>query len=345
MPITESQRPNHVALPEQLIEFIDQKFPGQRRKLINNNYAIQSLRYDSDHCISYLKTYWPRSFGESYLIAKDLIAEAHIREWLNSLKRIRIMDIGTGGGGNIFGLLYALLDLESQKKIEIHTYDGNDYFHNIFQKIQKHFFPNVAIHCHSGKNVADLTALAKEQPSNYFHFITSFKFVNEIMGQHGHDAFNYYHLLKKFETKLHPKGFFILADTAQKYNGNGQFLPEIMHSDIQEYRQESDKLAILLPLSCAFYIRRCTAKRCYRVRSFYVKLLNRNACDFSQLSYMIFSGPDNCRKILANKKKYDNYLVKSNSDDNYCQKGQRININNPHGDTSSPYHIFREEIA
>ena len=65
----------------------------------------------------YLGTYFPRSFVESYNIFYRLFNQEEIYKNFIGKKKINILNIGSGSGGDLFGLIEAMKDFFHLKQL------------------------------------------------------------------------------------------------------------------------------------------------------------------------------------------------------------------------------------
>lgn len=94
---------NSLKLPEWLDNLIYEEI-GANYNCINKNMVV--LGWDMNEILSYLGTYFPRSFTESYFIFKK---NAFLqKEYLENKKFISIFDFGCGTGGELVGLVLAI---------------------------------------------------------------------------------------------------------------------------------------------------------------------------------------------------------------------------------------------
>lgn len=146
----------------------------------------QNLNSNEDDLRAYLGTYFPRSFAEAYKIFEDLFHNKDIKNNFKKKNELFILDIGSGTGGNILGLLWIMKSSFKNfrhKKIYILSIDGNDKALKIQKRLIKKFFPtNIIID--SKKITISRDNIAKKLKNvlikNKFDIIMSFKFVNEF---------------------------------------------------------------------------------------------------------------------------------------------------------------------
>ena len=87
-----------------------------------------TLHMDGRKLQNYLGAYFPRSFVEAREICNDLLNVEIINKTFKNKEEINILDIGSGTGGNLMGLLYCLKEnkLLDNKKISVISIDGNE---------------------------------------------------------------------------------------------------------------------------------------------------------------------------------------------------------------------------
>jgi len=171
-------------------------FPLEIEKTIINDFGgfykpdfekvQQNLNASEEELQAYLWTYFPRSFVEAYRIFEDLISDRDIINNFNKKNELYILDIGSGTGGNILGLLWIMkksLKNFRHKRIHITSIDGNDKALKIQKRLVKTFFPTNTI-ITSKKITITRENITKKLKivlnRNKFDIIMSFKFVNEF---------------------------------------------------------------------------------------------------------------------------------------------------------------------
>lgn len=80
---------------------------------------------DEEKNKKYLGTYFPRSFVEAYRIYDNIFLNELILNEFNKKYELNILDIGSGTGGNLIGLLNVLVKKLNNKHFKIHSFDGN----------------------------------------------------------------------------------------------------------------------------------------------------------------------------------------------------------------------------
>jgi len=146
-----------VYIDELIFNKLNAKYKPDYTKFNKNLYLNQ------DENLIYLGTYFPRSYAESYLIFTNLFNNSIINETYLDKQEINILDIGSGTGGNLLGLLMGIIENLSDKiNINILAIDGNQYSLKILQKIifkiKLQYNLNISLNCQyiSFENIAEL---------------------------------------------------------------------------------------------------------------------------------------------------------------------------------------------
>ena len=102
--------------------------------------AVSNLHNDEKENQGYLGTYFIRSYIESYHIFRHNINTLMKHGYLNNDK-IRILCLGSGTGGDLFGLLHVLEEIITKPiTIEVISVDGNSIAINLQENIFKNFW-------------------------------------------------------------------------------------------------------------------------------------------------------------------------------------------------------------
>ena len=194
----------------------------------------------------YLGTYFPKSFKESYTIFSDILQFFNNYDIFNN-NEINILDLGSGTGGQLFGLLHVLSNkINRNLKINIYSIDGNE---NALE-IQKNIFKNYWIYKYTEqdikikfihyafKNGDDIKKLLINNiEENSIDIFLSFKFLSEVL---------------KNDNKVYRKTL------------------------IKEYLNSEHSLNLLLPLCCFYNAKQCKKSNCYAQCSIYSNMIIDN---------------------------------------------------------------------
>jgi len=316
---------------------IDTKLPSYIEKLIFNELNAKyepdyskfnkNLDLDNEKVKIYLGTYFPRSYAESYLIYTELLKNKAIKEKYKCKNEINILDIGSGSGGNLVGLLFALKEnLPQNLNINIFTIDGNEeslkVLSKIIYKIQIKYNLNIALRSQfiSFDSINGLYKDTKGYLEESYDFIMSSKMINEIIKE---DVKAYYDFCNCFSKHLSKDGFLSLIDVTIKTNF--KYLPIILNDQVNKFVKYNNNFKTIVPTSCNFYEEKCN-KECFTNNIFYISHKEKQN-DISKITYRILTNSNFANDILSGiavgglvgKTKYENkycHLVKENKNIN-----------------------------
>lgn len=327
------------SLPVELEYFIFQVLGGKYETKQN---VDDNLDNDEKKNLLYLGTYFPRSYAESYKISDNLFKNNIIKYKYSSSTEISILDIGSGTGGNLMGLLYAVKNnLPSVKSVNILSIDGNDIALGIQKKIINHCHQmlNLSINIEYRKQIflpqnlfAELTNIISNSSFSKFDIVMSWKFINEFYNKVITNACELYKSFLIFTEKyLTDKGLSILLDvTSQDKYKKRTYLPIIITNETVSFlKSNQNKLKILLPLSCAYNYKECKNNNCFSQNIFIIRH-QKAALDVSKFCTFVFGKPQFVDEILKNEKKENSYITcyKYNSSITYpdgcCMNGMNI---------------------
>jgi SAM-dependent methyltransferase len=317
-----------IELPQYLDDYIFAELDGVFQT--GQNVDV-NLNNDEEANKSYIGTYFPRSFIECYLILKDLYAHKRIKEVIDSKSELKILDIGTGTGGNVIGLLQFLNTINFSKPIEIITVEGNEiaiaYQKKFFNKFSQTFATNFKFRCEKVIFQAETLNLQLDELLNKYNMdfdvITSFKFMSEFYNSDFQNATGLFKTFPDTLSKhLSEKGLFLLLDlvsTGYKRD-NRPYTTQIMSDELNEYvRSEDSKLAYILPVCCGLWSDSCTTQGCYIERQFGIKHSKRKY-DISKVAYRVMTKKLFARVILSYVDKKNPYQMSYNDwHPRYCK--------------------------
>jgi len=212
----------------------------------------KNLYLNQDDNLIYLGTYFPRSYAESYLIFKNLFNNDIINRTYLDKQEINILDIGSGTGGNLSGLLMSIIEhLSNQININILAIDGNKEALEILQKIvfkiQIKYNLNISLNCQyiSFQNIYELYQNSKMYFENHYDIITTSKMINEILN---YDNNAYYEFCDCYLPHLSSDGFLSIVDVTIKINSQFGILHHPQKQVDSSQSQNSTDNRIPLPL-------------------------------------------------------------------------------------------------
>ena len=257
-----------------------------------------NLDLTKEEVLTYLGTYFPRSYMEIRTIMSHLLSATSFNDILSTKESLSILDLGCGTGGEIIGLLLFLEHSFPQiKSISILAIDGNHYALRIFEKVLKYVRKKCSFHIDYIvgpafiSNEEDLKEIT-EVFSNKFDFILSFKAICEFITKKRLSSNAYMHFSKILAPHLTDDGILVIEDVTVKSPDKGQFLPEIMNSGINEFIRENDSYVTVLPKQCRLYGDRCKTG-CFFKNSINLSHSHKKN-DVSKIAYRIISR----RKLL-----------------------------------------------
>lgn len=305
-------------------------------KIIYNDFKAifephpQDVVYNPDQPYEFVKmylgTYFPRSYAESFCIVNNLFENSYYLSSIYALEEVNILDFCCGTGGEIIGLIDILQSkLPNLKRINIDAFDANPnaicFLYHMMESVVKSNCIRVDININpqglyvsSEQELKDLVNLTNVR----YHFIVSFKALNEFIQ---HDTFknkNVYSLISSyFLPLLSNVGVFILSDVTTKLNNSELFYPQVLNAGVNSFVcSYKNEFKTLYPYPCYFHEMSC--KGCYMQDIFTVSH-SRKRNDISKVAYRII-----CRKNLADA------IVASDFNQS-CRK------NNPLADKNLPY--------
>lgn len=269
-----------------------------------------NLDLNEDEIKRYLGTYFPRSYTEAFCIIDALFEHsAYGTAWEKKLEA-SILDVGTGTGGNIVGLLTALAKhCPKLKRVIIHGYDGSplalsatrEILQSLESKVPFALEVKLTKHC-----ITTLDALPKPHAGRY-DFITTFKTGCEIIarGSGSADDF-YYKFLYSYADLLSDLGLMILLDVTTKPE-HTNFYPQLLNEQVSRFVREQPDFATLVPVPCNIYEGRCS-ETCFTQKEFSVT--HRMAShDPSRVTYRVLSRAACGKRLHAAVERAAEYVI------------------------------------
>ena len=252
----------------------------------------------------YLGTYFPRSFAEAYSIISSLMTNDKYKQSLYNLQEINVLDFCCGTGGEIVGLLVALSDnLPNLKRVNINAYDANPdailFLYHLTELMEKapefrleiHINPQ-CIYIESELEIQDVINMSNAQ----YHFIMSFKAINEFVQRGTFNKSNPYELIVSyFSPLLKANGVFIISDVTTKVD-NGLYYPQMMNSGINRFLKNSQQYKSIVPNACYHLENQCSG--CYMQDIFHVSHRGKNS-DRSKIAYRIICNKSFAQEVMA----------------------------------------------
>lgn len=186
-------------------------------------HTIDSLHHSKEAIVACLAEEFPISYRQSYEVYQDLFHQSEIYQAYDQQQIINVLALGTGSGGDVFGLIHAIEESFSNKVINIFTVDGNRLALRSQMNIFRHYISLQVV-----KNEVNLIPIAtivqpsfkgfKEKLDQFcfkpygfkkFDLIQSFNWVNETAIQ---KQVSFYELYQFIQTMLHLNRVAIIAE-------------------------------------------------------------------------------------------------------------------------------------
>lgn len=331
------------------------KFLSEELKRIRAAYDPQRENatswIDADHArnLIYLGTYFPRTVIESWNVFHELFSIPVIGEAFRQKNVIRMLDIGSGTGGAVIGLLLALHDSAwPGQKVEVTSLDANK---DALAK-QEEMIEAV-------RSSLDLRIeLVDRQRKRYFPhdrklFATEFSELVDTSGRH--DLVTYWKCLSELynvdfgaaqgiigdaidrtSRVLDSTGICVIADVTipsldgAKPDRKSEFFSVTLNREANKHdRCEHDPLnaqvRTILPLPCGKCSARCKRVDCFTQRSFQVShQLSRD--DKTKIAYRVLALEGFARSVTASFANHEAYRVNSSHPDQACSNGLRRDV-------------------
>lgn len=287
--------PTKVTIPEWFDSFIFNDLEGRYAPDFRR-YAT-NLNLTEDEVLNYSGTYCLRSVGEAKLITSNLLMNQTInRAWLGT-EPLKILDIGSGSGGNLAGIIMAIKDsFVDAPELEILSVDGNKNMLTFQQKIMDKVKVDYSNTIHYTQleyqinSIFDLQDLSDKAGVGW-NYITTFKCLSEIPII----PRIYYEFTRCFSPLLADNGLLLVLDVTTKDNLS-EFNPILLNQEISGFEQQNP-FRTLLPLSCAIHSNHCQ-QRCFTQQQFLISH-SRKAFDKSKVAYRILGREQFIDSILS----------------------------------------------
>lgn len=216
-------------LPDWLDQFIYNDLSGVYCK---SNKDMVVIDWGKDDVLTYLGTYFPRSYTEAYCIVSQYLDVANP---FSEKTEISLFDFGCGTGGEIIGTITAIVEKNPHlQHINILALDGNYFALRTFEKILLKFCTKSSIHITYKvipleiDDFYDLGVLDSVIDQK-FDMVMSFKAICEFVTKQRFEQNNAYtYMAKFFLPRINVGGLLLLADVTTYNNVSQEWLPHMM---------------------------------------------------------------------------------------------------------------------
>jgi hypothetical protein len=231
-----------------------------------------NLNLTKDELKVYLGTYFPRSYAEAFCIFDALFnSPSYAAEW-RSKTEASILDIGTGTGGNLAGLLTALAKhCPNLNTVTVHGYDGNQAALSANISVLDSLVAHVPFELRvllTQHHLVSLNNLPMPQLHSY-DFITTFKTGGEIISSCNELSIDFYNrFLTLYANLLSTHGLLVLLDVTTK-SSHRAFLPQLINEQASHFIRNNSEFTTLIPVPCYLHEARCSGP-CFTQKEFIV---------------------------------------------------------------------------
>lgn len=260
------------ALPECIeeIAFNLSDFPAVYHRL---KYDVAlNLEADADRHSTYLGTYFPRTFMESYNLHRTLLSLEPVRNAWKGKPHVNVFDFGCGTGGNLAGLLLAMRANQLDVPVRVWSLDGNGEALSIQKRVVSSMTDVTEIPMDhrqilqvmptASDAFAEQLAETFPNPPEGFDLVMAWKSLSELYMKQGDSGGGQYRaFIRTAASRLTKSGVISLLDLT--FKSHGRWLPMVLSSEIKTVLQERQDLDYLMPFGCAQAGRECELKTCY----------------------------------------------------------------------------------
>lgn len=228
---------NHIKLPMWLDSLIYKETKATHQPCGKDMIV---LNWDKARIINYLGTYFPRSFTESYCIFTKYFALK--KDLYKETSTLNIFDFGCGTGGELLGLLWAIIENIEVANINIKALDGNfnglRILEDIIARFKVEYHVGVNLHVMPLKidDIYDMSLVSSRIPDDN-DIILIFKSICEMASLRQFEERNpYEHVLRLMLEKINSTGVICLADVSSFNEEQQEWLPKLIDKACQEVK-------------------------------------------------------------------------------------------------------------
>lgn len=295
-------KPSELHKDVKLPQFLDDYIFDKLKANFAPDYAKfnKNLNHNKEDVLNYLGTYFPRSFAETYSIFNNILQNDIVAKSNQEKKDINILDIGSGTGGNLSGLLISLIEnISKNVNLNIVAIDGNKealiFLEKIVFQIQLKYNLNLSLNCHyiAFETITDLHKNTKQFFEPNFDFIISSKMINEIITKDNDSYFNYYHYFAKY---LNNEGLLLMLDVTTKIDVD--YMPILLNKQTNRFIKESQNVfKTFIPTCCAEFEETCK-QECFSNNHFVIRH-SRKKSDRTKVTYRVIGKREFVTVVLS----------------------------------------------
>ena len=298
----------HTNLPKYIDKYIFDSLKATHAP--NHTTFSKNLAHTKQNVLVYLGTYFPRSYAESFCIFNNMLQNSTILTALQKKRKLNILSIGCGTGGDVLGLLSLITEkLPEVEQVTIQAVDGNTealfILKTIYEGLHQHWpFQlnlNTYIQTFEGKINADFL----KNTAADFDFILSFKMIGELLRNGNMYKEPYYDFCKEFLPHLSDSGICVVLDVTTQTD-DGSYLPILLNTQMNKAIKALGLYKTLLPLPCNLHDNICNIRDCFSQKTFTVAH-SKHARDKSKVCYRVIARKEFCSAIITvdNNTKYN----------------------------------------
>lgn len=322
-----------IQLPQFLDDWLDQ---------LNAQYSPKgasakiNFNADAKDNLIYIGTYFPRTVIESWNIFSELLAIPAINLAFRQKSVIRILDIGSGTGGAIIGLLLALEKWgQVNFAVEITALDYNqesiDQQIQMLDAISNHFSFRFEkdLRCHQlpfdlngfTESFDEICNVNKDR----YDIVLFWKCLSEFYNVNYASALG---IIKTAITStsqmLKQDGLCVITDVTSKDNGYEHFSSILNREANLHDRLSTAKMRTIIPLSCGTSFPLCDATNCFTQRRFQV--VHRLAKQQTKIAYRVLAPIGFANTILKNISQRTGYRVNDANPEEACIDRRKVHF-------------------
>lgn len=292
-------RKNKTVLPHWLDKYIFESLGAEYRP--EHTRFDYNLDLSKEEVAIYLGTYFPRSYSESFCIFDNLLKNGNYFHIIDNLSTINVLDVGSGTGGELIGLITALTKyLQTPINIHIDAFDGNKHsisaLENIIMMMETQTHHKIDIVTHLKKYILKSKIDTKEIDGQSYEFVFCDKMICELISHNIITTEAYKKVANSLCPLLSQNGLLLLLDVTTKDTQKGMFYPLIMNKELNGFVNEHSEISTLIPLACS---KRHCNDTCFMQQTFQVSH-SRKSKDESKVCYRILCKNELKEKIISN---------------------------------------------